>query len=54
MAVTITLDAPASDTLMADLRAWLVTRQASLEQQLTDLGVTSPPALASATPPAKK
>lgn len=43
--VTITLDTPASDQLITDLRAWLVARQANLEQQLADLGVTSPPAL---------
>lgn len=46
MAVTITLDAPASDQLMSDLRAWLVQRSNNLNTQLTDLGVTNPP-----TPP---
>lgn len=45
MAVMITLDTPASDQLMTDLRAWLVARQTSLEQQLADLGVTNPPAV---------
>jgi hypothetical protein len=45
LSVTITLDAPASDQLMADIRTWLVDRQANLESQLAGLGVTNPPAL---------
>ena len=40
MGATITLDIPASDQLMADLREWLVTRQANLEYRLANLGVT--------------
>jgi len=46
MPVTVTLDVPASDTLMTDLRAWLVQRSNSLNDQLISLGVTNPP-----TPP---
>jgi len=45
MPVMITLDQPASDQLMSDLKDWLVQRQAYLEQQLADLGVVNPPAL---------
>jgi hypothetical protein len=41
--VTITLEQPASDQLLADLRAWLVARQQRIEAELESLGVTNPP-----------
>jgi hypothetical protein len=43
-AVTISLDAPASDQMMTDLRAWLVQRQNDINDQLAALEVTNPPA----------
>jgi hypothetical protein len=43
-AVTIWLDAPASDQMMTDLRAWLVQRQGEINDQLAALEVINPPA----------
>jgi hypothetical protein len=43
-AVNITLEAPPSTQLMADLRAWLVQRQSDINAQLAALAVVNPPA----------
>jgi len=43
-AVRVTMPPPTPAGTLADVRAWLVSRQNDLDQQLADLGVTNPPA----------
>jgi hypothetical protein len=43
VSVTITLERPASDALLADLRAWLVQRQAAINEELATLEINNPP-----------
>ena len=51
--ITIVVDEPPSDALMADIRAWLVQRQDNINTQLGNLDVTNTPDPIG-PPPAKK
>lgn len=54
MPAMISLPPPTPADTLANIRAWLVQRQADIDAELAALDVTNPPAPAAAQAPAKK